>query len=141
MGVVRGFYFASPLAAVKYPLHNTLDEKVQSLNYILGWNLDVVQTRVETRDPKGCLLALSSMVETLRCTPELAKHLVSLHSKVMWSPLPNHFRHHSRIHLDFTMLTTTRFQFSMLNIYHSYRCHLKTKPLCDRPLVYFVLSH
>jgi hypothetical protein len=28
MGVVMGFYFASPLAAVKCPLHNTLDEKV-----------------------------------------------------------------------------------------------------------------
>lgn len=30
----------------------------------------------------------------------------------MWSPLHNHFRRHSRIHLDFTILTTTCFQFS-----------------------------
>ncbi len=55
--------------------------------------------------------------------------LVSLHSKVMWSPLPNHFRRHSRIHLDFTLLTTTCFQFSMLNIYHASRCHLKDKAI------------
>ncbi len=57
---------------------------------------------------------------------ETGHTLVSLHSKVMWIPLKKYFPNNSRIHLGFTMLTTTMsFQFSMLNIYHPYGCHLK----------------
>jgi hypothetical protein len=68
---------------------------------------------------------------------ETGHTLVSLHSKVMWIPVKKYFTHNSRIHLGFTMLTTTMcFQFSMLNIYHPYGCHVKDRvePLRDEPL-------
>jgi hypothetical protein len=41
--------------------------------------------------------------------PETGQSLVSLHARVMWSPLQKHFMHHWRIHLGFTMLTTMCF--------------------------------
>ncbi len=68
---------------------------------------------------------------------ETGHTLVSLHSKVMWIPLKTYFPHNSMIHLVFTMPTITMcFQFSMLNIYHPYGCHVKgrVEPLCDKPL-------
>jgi hypothetical protein len=80
------------------------------------------------------LLTLPLRVETLRCT-QWAKSLVSLHSKVMWSPLYKHLRHHWQIHLGFTIWNTMCFQFSMSNIYHPYGCHSRADPLLNDLLV------
>jgi hypothetical protein len=61
---------------------------------------------------------------------EMGQSLVSLHSKVMWSPLHKHLQqHNSRIHLGFTMLTTMCLQFSMSNIYHHYGCDWKGRAI------------
>jgi len=59
---------------------------------------------------------------------EMGQSFVSLHSKVMWSPLLTHFQDNWRVHLGFTT-----HQFSMLNIYRPYECRLKGRP--NKPLV------
>jgi hypothetical protein len=57
---------------------------------------------------------------------KMGQSLISLYSRVMWSPLSTHFQHNWRICLGFTMLTTTMcLQFSSFNIYHPYECHLR----------------
>jgi hypothetical protein len=53
----------------------------------------------------------------------------------MWSPLKKHLQHNRRIHLGVTMLTTMCFQFTMLNVYHPYECHLKDRTIMHEPLV------
>jgi hypothetical protein len=115
MGVVRGILqFASPLAAVKCPLHNILDEKSRVVKLHSRMELGCSKTRVETRGPQRLLVGSALYGRDIATYPQTGQTfgLVFLHSKVMWSPLHNHFRRHSRIHLDFTILTTTCFQFS-----------------------------
>jgi hypothetical protein len=66
--------------------------------------------------------------------PEMGQSLVPLHSRVVRCPtetLPAF-----SFHFSFTMLTTIGFQFSMLNIYQSYGCHLqRAEQLCTELLL------
>ncbi len=74
------------------------------------------------------LLTLPLRVETLWWT-QLAKSLVSLHSRVMWSPLYKTFEASLTNPLGLHRMKRYVFQFSMLHIYHRYGCHFKGRSI------------
>jgi hypothetical protein len=67
---------------------------------------------------------------------KMGQSLVSLYSRVMWSPLYRHFQHNWKICLGFTMLTTMCLQFSAFTIYHPYECHLRGRAIM--PFLFFL---